>query len=586
MDPSGLVVASDSSVIRMSLENTGRDTNAAGTYLSVLKGRSSVLNIRATGLTPGATYGLEVGGNVEATTVADAKGRCSLTLSAKPRKNGAVLDFDPRGQLVALSDGVGSVLQGMVSASGEPSGVVMEERARLTTLSGTGEADARYRVLKDGRRSFSVKLERVTGTNWQLYVDGIWRGELPLTGRQTTVYYETAPLPPGRRLLDFDPRGQIIDIAQGTNLVFSGRLAARAEGVNSATPSLTQSFVPSTGADADGTARARLRVESDARRKFSIELEDVPVGAYELLVNDVVQGTINVATSTSGTEGELEFSSREDNGDELPLNFNPATSMFVVRRDGVIYFQGTLSGSVVSGGSNGGANTNAFAPDSLAGLTLNLDDQPGGDLMEFTTSTTGVDLGTDPDPFTYVYTKLAANQARVEVRDGSKLDAYVFTFATLSSGSWTRDEYRDGLLKDRDTGRFTVAVGTNTGGTGTNTSGGGVLVSPTRIDLPLFNAGIVSGRAEARFKRDDRGRRNFEVQLENVPVGNYLLWVNGASVGTITVTAVTGGTHGEIEFEDDDDSGHPALTFNPLGQMITVTQDSVTLFQRVFPTGN
>ncbi len=581
--------AADSSVIRMSLERTGNDPDASGQYVSTLGLRSSMLSVRAAGLAAGQIYHLEIGGVERAAARASERGRCAFSLTTRPRKGVDALDFDPRGEPVVITDGLVPVLQGVASGLGEARDSQVDERTRLTRLSGSGEADVRYRILRDGRRSFSVKLERVTGTNWQLYVGGIWRGDIPVTGRQTTVVYETAPLPPGRRLLDFDPRGEVVDIAQETNLVFSSRLQARATGINFATPSLTQSFLPSTGADPDGTARARFRVEADARRKLSIELESVPAGNYELLVNNSSQGFISVASTAGGTKGELEFSSREDNGDELPLTFDPAGSTFVIRLGDVVYFEGALAGSLVTGGDdgNGSGSGAGLAPDGLAGLTFDLDDQPGGDQMEFTTDTSGVDLGTSPDPFAYEYTRLTATQARVEVRDGNKLDAYVFTFTALNAGTWVRDEYRDGSLRDRDTGRFRVIRGTNSGGTGTNDANGNGLVSPLRFELPLFNLGAAaSGSAAARFSRDDRGRRHFEVQVEDVPVGSYSVLVGGAVVASLVVTEVPGGTRGEVEFEDDDDPGHLALTFDPLGQAVAVSQGETLYFQRVLPAGN
>jgi hypothetical protein len=545
------------------------------------------VKISASKLTPGQSYLLTVGDSAEAALIADKKGRISTTFSTKSSRKTPLLGFDPRGQLVALRDGTNSVLEAMVSGPSEPAGIVVDERAKLSRLSGAGEAEVHYQSLRNGRRFFTVKIERAEAGEWSLFVNGILRGDIPVSGRQTTVVFDSAPASPTRRLLDFDPRGQVVDLALGSNLVFSGSLQAKATNVNVAAPSLTQTFIASTGIDPNGTAKVKYRIDPDARRKFSVELEDVPVGAYELLANDALQGVINVVTTTSGTEGEIEFSSREDNGDELPLLFDPTTATFTVQSGGVVYFQGKLASS--GGGSGTTSGGSGAAPDSFAGLTLNLDDQPGGDLMQFNTASSGVDLGTDPDPFTYVLTRLSASQVRVDIADGDKLDVYVFTFASASAGSWARDEYRDGSLKDRDTGPFRIAAGTNPGGSGTNNTPGStnVVIFTGRTEVPLFNLGIAPrASAKAEFKTDDRGRRNFEVEIEDAPVGSYALRVGNTQVATITVTTSPSGTHGEIEFEDDDSGDHRPLTFNPLGQTITLSRDGVDYFQRVFPTTN
>ena len=579
--------AHDASVIRLTLQNIGYDPDVAGSLISVLKSKSSLVKISASKLTPGQSYLLTIGDSAEASLIADKKGRVSATFSTKPSRKQPLLGFDPRGQLVALRDGTNSVLEGMVSAPGEPSGIVVDERAKMNRLSGSGEAEVRYQALRNGRRFFTVKIELAEAGEWSLFVNGIARGNIVVSGRQTTVVFDSAPTSPTRRLLDFDPRGQVVDIALGTNLVFTGSLKAKATNVNVAWPSLTKTFIASTGVDPDGTAKVKYRIDPDARRKFSVELEDVPTGAYELLANDALQGVIHVVTTASGTDGEIEFSSRENNGDELPLLFDPATATFTVQSSGVVYFRGKLAGA--GNGSNSNSNGNGSAPDSFSGLTFNLDDQPGGDLMQFNTATSGVDLGTDPDPFTYALSRLNASQVRVDIADGNKLDVYVFTFTSASAGSWIRDEYRDGAFKDRDTGPFTIVAGINPGGGGTNTIPGttNVVIFPDRIEVPLFNLGVSpNASAKARFKKDDRGRRSFEVAIEDAPVGSYALRAGDAQVATITVTTSLRGTHGEIEFEDEDNGDHLALTFNPLGQTIALSRDGVDYFQRVFPTTN
>ena len=74
------------------------------------------------------------------------------------------------------------------------------------------------------------------------------------------------------------------------------------------------------------------------------------------------------------------------------------TQVFSTRQGGEIAFGSYRVESVAP-------PTNALAPWSLAGTTLSLDDTPGDDLMQFTTSTNGVDLGIAPDPFRYQFTR-------------------------------------------------------------------------------------------------------------------------------------------------------------------------------------
>jgi len=106
-----------------------------------------------------------------------------------------------------------------------------------------------------------------------------------------------------------------------------------------------------------------------------------------------------------------------------------------------------------------------------------------------------------------------------------------------------------------------------------------------RIELPLFVATALNGAtARMEFKRDDRNRRSFEVELEDAPAGNYTLTVGGLVRGTISVAIVENGTRGQIQFEDEPDAGDFPLTFDPLGQLVTIEREGVTYFQRVLPS--
>jgi hypothetical protein len=582
---SAAAFAHDSSVVRLALQNTGLDADAAGSMMSVLKARSSLFNLKASRLTPGRTYTLTVGDIQEGTFTADSKGRISATFATPQQKRNPLLDFDPRGRLVALRDGSSNVLEAVVSGAMEPPGIRVDERADLTRLAGSGEAKARYQARHDGRRFFTVKLERVTGTNWSLYVNGIWRGDIHARGRETTVIFDSQPASPNRRLLDFDPRGQVIDLAQGTNLMFSGKLEAKARNVNVAAPSVALFIIPSTGADADGTARARLRVDPDARRKFSVELEDLPVGAYELLVNDVLRGTINVAAPAGGTQGEIEFSSHEYDDDELPLTFDPTNSAFTVQGGGTVYFQGKPTGLTGGRGSNEppvrieeALTSTRLDPDAHGDAKFEIDDHGrrrfNVEIEDVAVGTYELWVGGAKRGAMRAALQSAEVEGEIEFRDDDDNEHLPLNF-----------DPRGQLIEVKSAAGafFSHLFGLGPAGGGTNT----MLGMPLCLEVPLFNLGAAANAsAKASFKRDDRGRRSFEVEIEDAPTGDYTLRVGDATVGTISVSVTASGTEGEIEFEDDDDGGHPPLTFDPLGMGITIRRDGVDYFQRTFPTAN
>jgi hypothetical protein len=351
-----MATASDSSTIRVSLQNTGADAGAAGSLVATLNPKASTVTIQASKLTPAATYSFIVDGQAQASFVADSRGRGRLVFANPTTRSSLLLDFDPRGKTVALARDNTAIVQAVVSGPGEPAGSSVTERVELERISDNSvkSATIAYQLAPNGKRTFTVNLSGVAGTNWSVFVDGIRRAEIEIHGRSGWAKFTSDPRNAREDLLDFDPRGHTVDIAQGTNLCFSGRVEARGRGANIEPPSAFAAFVPSTGLDPDGTARARYQVNEDASRAFSLELEDVPVGSYDFLADGTFQGTINVIARPSGTHGELEFASNSDNHDKLPMNFNPSNAVFAIQQGNSVFFAGQLTNL-----ANSASGTNA-----------------------------------------------------------------------------------------------------------------------------------------------------------------------------------------------------------------------------------
>lgn len=571
--------ASDSAGIKLPLQNTGVDPDAAGTLSAQIKPFGSVMSLALANLTPGGSYIVQCGDTPEASFNADPRGRAKVVFSAAGARGAFPFDFDPRGRLLSVRQNGNSVLQANVSASGEPSQSAVTERVEFS--SPAGKAAAQFTGIPTGRRAFSVQLANVSGTNWQLHVDGILRGTLTGRGSSARINFDTLTNRAGVLPLDFDPRGKVLDISRGTNLVFTGPLEARAFQLNFANPGTQVGFIPSTGADADGTARAKLKVDKDARRKFSVELEDVPTGTYQLLANGLAAANIDVTTSDDGTEGEVEFASNDDDSDELPLTFEPTNSVFTVQRSATVYFQGPLT---FAGGSAGGTNSTPV-------------------FLEEILSSTGLDPDAEGDA-RYEVDDRGRQDFKVEIEDVPEGDYELWVGGVLR-GTIEAQAGADGVEgeiefqagdDDSDDPELTfdprgqlIEVKTNEGTFFSHTFGNGdgagpAGSEPVLVKLPLFNTGVApAATAKMKFERDEDGDESFEVEIEDVPAGSYALWVGATQRGTINVTATTSGTEGELEFDDSPDSGELPLNFNPLGETISIVGGSTTFFQRTLP---
>lgn len=181
--------------------------------------------------------------------------------------------------------------------------------------------------------------------------------------------------------LTFDPVGKTLTVPQGTTKFFEGEFSPTT-GDGNGTPgpepeSELEEFMTSTGLDADAKARARYRVTDKVLHRFDVEIEDVPVGNYSLIVAGTSRGTIRVASTPEGIEGEIEFDSKVEPGSR-PLNFDPRGQLIEITGAGQTHFSHILgSGSSTGGGGpvvpfevevpliNSGADANASAKTEL-----------------------------------------------------------------------------------------------------------------------------------------------------------------------------------------------------------------------------
>jgi hypothetical protein len=190
------------------------------------------------------------------------------------------------------------------------------------------------------------------------------------------------------------------------------------------------------------------------------------------------------------------------------------------------------------------APTNGFAPWALSGITMELDDEPGGDLMKFETSTAGLDVSEDSDAFSYLFTRLGANEAKAELTYASnRIDKLTFAFTGPGVGTWSRDEFRDGRLKDHDAGPFRIVGIAAPSGTNASVVNPNVIVAPP-VAAPApptslsnlvyyFQSSGVPDRYE--FIDDSNGREVQGVVQEGLPTNSLVYVYNVVSSNTASL---------------------------------------------------
>jgi cytochrome c oxidase assembly protein Cox11 len=576
---SGPAAGRETSRARGSLANTGLDADASGSVQWSLGPSRSAMTIATRGLDAG-TYTVRVDGVPEGSLVSTGRSaRARFTTSATPGL-GQALDFDPRGKEIEIGDDGGGALRVEVSGTNPDSpGTTLEERTSITPTGAAptgGKAEAHFRLRRDGRKSFEVQLRGVPNGAYQIFVDGVDRGTILVVLGRGTIEFDSAD--PPEPVLDFDPRGVTLDVAQSGTVLFSGPFAAQSPGVNVCDASQTSLFLTPTAAGAGGKAELRFRTRSDCEKDFQVEIEDVPAGPYDVLVNEAVVGSITAAADpvTGEIDGEIEFDTDADDPDELPLSFDPANAMVEIRQGAALYFSGVADPSNPPPATCTPEETNVVLdasgvqPSASGNARLRLRDDCE---KSFHVEIEDVAAGS--------YELVVGGVARVTIT--AVLDTVSsgvrgqieFSTQADQAGELPLDFDPAGQTVEVTQGGTTVLSSVLSGGT---PGGGPTSCVESVTELPLLNVGPdPDARAEARLRTRDDCRQSFRVQIENVADGSYELVVGGTIEGTIDASL----GQGEIEF-DSDDPPKPLLDFDPSGQQIQVRQGGTTFVERLF----
>ncbi|TDR23581.1 hypothetical protein [Marinicella litoralis] len=335
----------------------------------------------------------------------------------------------------------------------------------------------------------------------------------------------------------------------------------------------------STGLDADANGKTKYEQRTD-RIDYSVEIEDLPVGIYQLFVGDEFKGDIEVVTLTGGsTEGEIEFRDPVEPG-KLLLDFNPHNQIIDITQNGLVYL--TSEGST-SGGNNGGNSSQNAPPfgDSETEIYMtNTGIIPLGqakaelkqraDRVDFQIELEDVPLGF------YDFNVDGVIQGVVEVvQTPTGAEGELEFRNPIEAGKELLDFNPLGALLTVTQGSdllFTVNFPETPGGgnNGGDTGGGGGNNQQIEIDVDFTNTGVdadASGSVDYEVRTD---RRDFKVEVEDLTLGTYQLVVGGQVITSFDVNT----DETELEFRDPVEPGKLLLDFDPLNQLIEIKQGS------------
>ncbi len=143
--------------------------------------------------------------------------------------------------------------------------------------------------------------------------------------------------------------GEAVSLEQGGTVYFTGTIP---------TPPAMQGgegeeFADGNSAGIDLTVAAGLSEEAGAHVEavigllggavsLEIEVENVPAGDYDVLIDGVQRATLVVVEGSGDLQGGLDFDAESSDPEKLPLTFAAAGEAIVISQGGVTFFSGVI----------------------------------------------------------------------------------------------------------------------------------------------------------------------------------------------------------------------------------------------------
>ena len=340
-------------------------------------------------------------------------------------------------------------------------------------------------------------------------------------------------------------------------------------------------FLASTGADANGTCRVRLRDKGDST-DFNVELDHMSAGDFELWVSGVQvhDGTLSVG---SLGEAEIEYETPKDGAKPL-FDFAVLDQLIEIRQGLTVFFSDTFDGTGSGGGGGGGGDTTKteifmvnVGPDLNAQGRLKYEAK--GSKLKFSVEVEHLDAGT--------YDLLVAGapvsqltvtgvEQELEFQDPVEAGKSLLDFDPLgaqvdiASGATI---YLTAVMPGSDS-----VTGSKAPKSGKKSADDLGKKNGDKLLVLLASSGVIPG-ASGKATLAQSGETEFEVEFEDAPAGDYALQVGGVEVATLTTLTDSG----QWSFSTSPSAGQALLDFEVQGQLVAILHGTDTVLSVVFP---
>lgn len=239
-------------------------------------------------------------------------------------------------------------------------GVSDDDSETEVGLAATSAAPAGSRVRAKIKKLVSGKIEldfdarNLAVGDYDVIINSQNLGKLTVVqdGKRTEgeVEFETTPNEPGELPLPFDPIGLPVEISQGGTVFFNGTIPTPPttpgdddddDDDNGGGLPLTASLTPAAELSREAEGSVEIQFGTNGVAGAEIEVEGIPAGSYDLLVDGTTEGTLVVTSVKGKLRGKLRYEKVPNDSDEILLDFDIEGKAIVISQSGTTFFSGT-----------------------------------------------------------------------------------------------------------------------------------------------------------------------------------------------------------------------------------------------------
>jgi hypothetical protein len=195
-----------------------------------------------------------------------------------------------------------------------------------------------------------VELHGLPVGSYEVLIGDAVRGSIAITeaGESRRLRFKTEADDEDEIPLDFPVGGAPIAITGGGVTLFFGTLPASPNGGidgggddNGGGEPVVAALARGAGLSPEAEAEVEIQFGVAGPVGLEVEVEEIPAGAYEVVIGGEGRGVLNVTEGDNGLRGTLRFEVVPNDAGELLLDFAAAGQPVVIRQGEQVFFSGT-----------------------------------------------------------------------------------------------------------------------------------------------------------------------------------------------------------------------------------------------------